>query len=195
MRLIALTAGEAQGRQPEIVAVYRAAFAPPPYNRGESAVGRFAESFARHCRQPGFQCLAVELAPGRPIAGFAYGYRSQPGQWWHDHVAATLGEKLTRRWLGDCFELVELAVHPASQGQGAGSRLHDGLLGGRRQRTAALSTIQAETTALQLYRRRGWVTVLEDFFFPGVATPFLIMGLDLAKAGWRAPAGGIAPER
>jgi GNAT superfamily N-acetyltransferase len=183
MRLMWLQAGEALRRQLEIVAVYRAAFAPPPYNRGESAVGRFAETFPRHCHQPDFHFLAAQAGPGRPIAGFAYGYQSQPGQWWHDHVAATLGETLTRRWLGDCFELVELAVQPASQGQGAGSRLHDSLLAGRRQRTAALSTIQAETTALQLYRRRGWVTLLDHFYFPGVAIPFLIMGLDLASDG------------
>ena len=46
-------------------------------------------------------------------------------------------------------------------------------------RTAMLSTIQAETTALQLYRKRGWLVLLDHFMFPNTPAPFQIMGLDL----------------
>jgi ribosomal protein S18 acetylase RimI-like enzyme len=84
-----------------------------------------------------------------------------------------------KRWLSDYFEFVELAVHPDVQGQGTGGQLHDRLLAGLPHATAALSTRQAETRALALYRRRGWVTLLENFHFPGNLDRWLIMGKDL----------------
>ena len=80
---------------------------------------------------------------------------------------------------GDAFEFVELAVHPDAQGHGLGARLHDTLLVDVPYRTAVLSTYQGETAARQLYRRRGWVPLLEHFYYPGGAVPMAILGLDL----------------
>jgi hypothetical protein len=77
-----------------------------------------------------------------------------------------------------------------------GGRLHDALLAGCEQRTAALSTIRLQTPAYHLYRRRGWRTLGEDIHFPGVATPYRVMGLELAtmanEAGrqWTFPRNG-----
>jgi hypothetical protein len=45
--------------------------------------------------------------------------------------------------------------------------------------TAVLSTYPGDTNAMHLYRKRGWVPLLQDFYFPGRTRPMVIMGLDL----------------
>ncbi len=163
----------------EILRVYADAFAAPPYNERPENLLDVAAALAQHTTRRGFRCyLAQEPADGR-VVGFAYGYTGGPGGWWHDTVAPSLGPALVERWLGDYFEFVDLAVEPAAQGHGIGGRLHDALLDGLPQRTAALSTAQEETVALHLYRRRGWLTLLENFYFPNRTFPYRIMGRDL----------------
>jgi ribosomal protein S18 acetylase RimI-like enzyme len=158
--------------------VYVAAFSLPPYWEGETDVVRFRESFMRHARRDGFRCVvAREQELG--VVGFGYGYTSKPGQWWRDIVEEGLGKENAKKWLSDAFEFVELAVLPTKQGQGIGGRIHDELLRGLPNQTAVLSTYQAESPALKLYRKRGWITLLWDFNFPGAARPILIMGRDL----------------
>jgi GNAT superfamily N-acetyltransferase len=84
-------------------------------------------------------------------------------------------------WIDEAFELVEFAVLPAYHGKGIGGKLHDFALDGLPHRRAVLSTVQSETNALQLYRKRGWRILLDNFYFPSVAKPYLIMGLDLLE--------------
>jgi GNAT superfamily N-acetyltransferase len=175
-----LTPQEAEGAADQILEVYRAAFSMPPYRESDRNVAWFAGSFRQHTRRTGFRCVAAKEAPGSPVIGFAYGFASLPGHWWREVVADALGREQAERWLGDAFAFAELAVTPAFQGRGYGGRLHDALLEGLPQRTAVLSTIMAETTALRLYRKRGWLTLLSGFFFPGVDDPYLIMGRELA---------------
>ncbi len=164
----------------QMVEVYRAAFASPPYCEGEAEVRRFVEeTLPRHVQRAGFRCCVARDQANGLVVGFAYGYTGQAGQWWHDIVARALDQVTTDRWLPGSFEFVELAVTPAAQGRGIGGRLHDALLEGLPHRTALLSTRRAGTPALRLYRRRGWVPVLENFVFPGGAEPYVILGLDL----------------
>jgi len=117
-----------------------------------------------------------------PGGGFVYGCTSRAGQWWYDVVAAGLGPEQSTRWLNSAFEMIELAVMPPMQGQGIGGRLHDRLLVGLPHSTALLSTMQVETSAQRLYYQRGWTPLLENFYFPGVGDPYLVMGLEL-KSG------------
>jgi hypothetical protein len=42
-----------------------------------------------------------------------------------------------------------------------------------------LSTRRADTPAMALYRKRGWVVVIDEMRFPGNSIPFRILGLDL----------------
>ena len=170
---------EIQDIQTQIQAVYRAAFALPPYQKGPAEVARFVQVFDRHVERVGFRCFVARESNSARILGFVYGYTSAPGQWWHDAVAAALRPAMVERWLTDCFELVELAVLPEMQGQGIGRRLHDALLTGLPHRTAVLSTLDMETAGLRLYRQRGWAPLLRDFIFPGGKLPYLIMGRDL----------------
>jgi GNAT superfamily N-acetyltransferase len=162
-----------------ILDVFSAAFAGPPYHEGLPDTARFNATLTRHSRYTGFCCYIAEEGVGGRVVGFTYGYAALPGGWWYDLVAAALPPAGVARWMSDAFEFVELAVHPAAQGQGIGARLHDTLLADLPYRTALLSTYQGETAARQLYRRRGWVPLLEDFYYPGSTVPMAILGLKL----------------
>jgi ribosomal protein S18 acetylase RimI-like enzyme len=128
-------------------------------------------------RRAGFRAVAM-LSPDGQVAGFGYGYTSGPGQWWHDQVRGALAEP-DRRWLADCFEVVELHVRPAAQGHGLGARQLRGLLSMAPGSTTLLSTPEADertSRAWRLYRRFGFVDVLRDFHFPGDERAFAVLG-------------------
>ncbi len=163
----------------QFAAVYRAAFSGPPYNRQEVEVAEFARALPLHARRGGFRCAAAFDGNGRGIVGIAYGYRTQPGQWWHDHVARALGERVARDWLADAFQVTEVAVAPDHQQQGIGGALHDHLLAGLAYSRAVLSTLDAETAGRAMYRKRGWQDLIDDFYFPGVPRRYAIMGRSL----------------
>ena len=174
-----LSPAEVEAARNEFREVYQQAFARPPYSRDAGVAESFAGSLAQQVTREGFRALVAREQDTGQIVGFAYGYATSPGQWWHEQVARHLPPEQIARWLSGAFELVEFAVAPRAQGQGLGSRLHDGVLADLPYRTAVLSTMQSETVALQLYRRRGWVTLLHNFIFPGGARAYLIMGKNL----------------
>jgi ribosomal protein S18 acetylase RimI-like enzyme len=145
----------------------------------ERDVQRFAETLLRHASREGFQGKIARNTENGRIVGFTYGYTSKAGLWWRDLVAQGLGESKSTEWLEEAFELVELSVHPDVHGEGIGGRLHDTLLKDLPYKTAVLSTAQTETVALHMYQRRGWVTLQENFIFPGARIPYRIMGLVL----------------
>jgi GNAT superfamily N-acetyltransferase len=181
MRVVLLSEDEAAENIGGFVDVYRAAFAGPPYNRDEREVSEFARALPLHLKRAGFRCAVARLDEGGEVVGLAYGYFSLPGQWWHDNVWPTLGPERAREWLTDAFQLTEIAVLPAHQGNGLGKQLHDLLLGGVTSARAVLSTLDAPTVARDMYLRRGWETLLGGFRFPGVARPYTIMGRVLSE--------------
>jgi ribosomal protein S18 acetylase RimI-like enzyme len=143
----------------------------------------------RHATYGGFRALAVTAdavgqpgAPGRPeqIVGFSYGFRGAVGQWWHDVVAAALtakaGEALAAGWLADSLEIAEVHVHPDFHRRGIGRSLVLGLAEGRGERTALLSTQDADSPARRLYRGLGFADLLTGYTFPGAAVPYAVMG-------------------
>ena len=163
----------------DVVAVYAEAFGAGPYFEGEEEVRRFAEAaLPRHLARRDFRMALAHSEEDGAVVGFAYGYTGEPGQWWHDWVWAQLTPAEAAEWDG-AFEIVELAVRPAAQGQGTGGRLHDALLAGLPHRTALLSTRDADTPARHLYTRRGWTT-LRAGLGAGPGRPgVLLMGLRL----------------
>lgn len=163
----------------QIVDIYREAFGQAPYFKDEHEVRSFAKLLPHHIQRTGFHCVVAMEEDTRDVLGFAYGYTGAEGQWWHNLVSRDMSDEDAELWMSDVFEVVELAVRPTAQGNGYGSMVHDTLLSGRPHRTAALSTYDVETTALKLYEKRGWVTLLRNFIFPGYTEPYRIMGKKL----------------
>jgi ribosomal protein S18 acetylase RimI-like enzyme len=136
--------------------------------------------------------------PGSIIA-FSYGFRGENGQWWHDVVAAALiarsGPAIAARWLADSLEIAEVHVHPAYHRRGIGRSLVLGLAAGRRERTAVLSTQDAESPARHLYRGLGFTDLLTGYAFPGTPVPYAVMGAELPLAGASGAAGAPGAPR
>jgi GNAT superfamily N-acetyltransferase len=188
--------------------VYAHAMAAPA---GE-APGRLA-IMQRHAGYPGFRAVvAIPAAPEDSLVsgiaatdpagpvGFAYGFHGSAGQWWYDVVYASLaaerGTSTASWWLGDCFEVAEVHVHPGHQGRGAGRAMMHRLATGLAERTAVLSTPDGHTNAHRLYRSLGFGNLLPVLNFPGASTPYAIMGAALPLPSTRPVADRSAsPSR
>ena len=174
-----LSPADFASRLNELVAVYAAAMRPP----AELLPGR-RSVMAGHVVNPGFRALAVtDDETGRAV-GFGYGFHGAAGQWWHDTVsrglAASHGAAAAAAWLEDSFEVAELHVAPDYQGHGVGASVLLRLASGRPERTALLSTRDADTPARRLYRGTGFTDLLTEFrFFPGGEPPYAVMGAEL----------------
>jgi GNAT superfamily N-acetyltransferase len=173
--------------------VYTAAMNPP----ADQLPGRHT-IMERHSAYPAFRAVVFEWRHGpapfvlgagrRPVpakvAGFAYGFRGVPGQWWHDVVHEALadagGKPHADNWLADVFEVAELHVHPSCQGRGLGRRLLEALCEGRTERTVVLSTLdRPDSPARHLYSSVGMTDLLRYFQFPGGGQAYAIMGAPL----------------
>ena len=155
------------------IGVYGDAFAEPPYSdpdRGNEIRNRMQDF---HGRRDGFASF-VAVDEKRKAIGMTYGYRGQAGQWWHDTVAKQLPPDAAQRWLGDSYELVEVAVSPECQGRGIGAALIERLLADRTEATCVLST-RVDSRAHELYRRLGFEVIVEMAFAVRGAR-FYIMG-------------------
>ncbi|MBT8224070.1 MAG: GNAT family N-acetyltransferase [Dactylosporangium sp.] len=136
---------------------------------------------ASHVNRASFTAVATLDDAGR-LLGFGYGYRSRPGQWWHDQVRNAVRRDERHHWLADCFEVVELHVRPAAQGRGVGGRQLTALFAPTVESRTLLSTPEADEStsrAWRLYRRFGFVDVLRHFRFPGDNRPFAVLGRQL----------------
>ena len=171
--------GDFTVRLDQLIRVYAAAMRPPPH----MLTGR-RSIMERHATYPDFRALTVtENGSGEPV-GFGYGFRGEAGQWWHDTVArgvaAAHGTAAAASWLDDSFEVAELHVAPDHQGHGVGAGLLLQLASGRPERTALLSTRDANSPARRLYRGVGFRDLLTGFaFFPGSEPPYAVMGAEL----------------
>jgi ribosomal protein S18 acetylase RimI-like enzyme len=149
----------------------------------------------RHARNPDFRALAVSSGEPAHIVAFTYGFRGVAGQWWHDvvrgAVAAGSGAAAASDWLDSVMEIAEVHVRPQYQARGIGRRMVLALTAGRSERTAVLSTRDAQTPARKLYYSLGFADLLTDFLFPGGGPPYAVMGAALPLAG-HAPANGQA---
>lgn len=176
MRLVLWTPDDLIRRADDVLSVYCDAMGYRP----ESVTARRGY-LATHARRPDFRAVATLAADGE-LVGFGYGYRSAAGQWWHDQVSAAMDRDARRRWLTDCFEIVELHVRTAAQGHGLGARQLRTLLQVATGSSALLSTPEGDerrSRAWRLYRRFGFVDVVRDLTFPGDARRFAVLGREL----------------
>ena len=134
-------------------------------------------STREHLAEPGFR--AVVAVQAERLIGFAYGFHDQPGQWWHDIVVQSLDQELVQRWMSEAFQVTELHVLPLHQRQGLGRQLLTSLLTDTGRSTAVLSAFDDETPARQLYRRSGFIDLMERLRFPGNVEVYAVMAADL----------------
>ena len=74
-------------------------------------------------------------------------------------------------------------MRPPYQGMGIGRELLLRLTSGRPERTAVLSTADAESRARRLYRGVGFTDLLTGFRFSGGEPPYAVMGAWLPLRG------------
>ena len=95
-------------------------------------------------------------------------------------LATAQGAAAAGAWLDDSFEVAELHVTPGHQGHGVGAGLLLRLTSDRPERTAVLSTRDADSPARRLYRGVGFTDLLTGFsLFPGSEPPYAVMGAEL----------------
>jgi GNAT superfamily N-acetyltransferase len=159
--------------------VYTAAMDPPP----EQLPGR-RTIMERHATYSSFRAIVAERR--RTVAGFVYGFHGELGQWWHDVVyqaLTDLGAGRADAWLANPFEVAELHVHPAHQGQGIGRRLLETICTGRPESTVVLSTLdRPDSRARRLYQSVGMTDLLTGFEFPGGGPRYAVMAAPLPLA-------------
>ena len=170
IRYVELTPAEFRQRLPESLNLYVQAMRYPA-----GTAEQRAPMWLAHMLRDGWRNVTALDADGTMI-GLAYGYRGQPGQWWHEQVRAGLvarGEPTDA--LHDYFELTELHVRPDSQGSGIGEELLRSLLDGQQLPRVLLSTPEGPSRAWRLYRRLGFTDVLRHYRFAGDPRPFAIL--------------------
>jgi ribosomal protein S18 acetylase RimI-like enzyme len=159
----------------ELMAVYAAAMNAAS---GDLPVRR--SIMERHSSDPDFRAVAVSAEPAGPVIAFAYGFRGEAGQWWHDVVmsgiTAAAGYSCAAGWLADALEVAEVHVHPGYQHRGIGRGMLLALTARRTESTAVLSTADADSTARRLYRGLGFRDLLTGYSFPGGGQPYAVMG-------------------
>lgn len=111
----------------------------------------------QHRTRAGFRLVTAEL--GGELAGFAWGYTGERGQWWADRIAGALADAADA-WVGGHWEFVELAVRPEHRRRGLGALLHDALLEGLPHERALLQTdADPDGAGHSLYHGRGWQVI------------------------------------
>ncbi len=134
-----------------------------------------SDFFTRYAALPDYHGL-VALREGA-LAGFGFGTRSMPGNWWHDRVAAQVGAEHPA--LQDAWVLVDLAVAPEHRGKGLGGALMEALLAAQPCPRALLSTEVNNAGARRLYERHGWSYLHPGFVFNPGDQPFVVMRREL----------------
>lgn len=162
----------------EVVDVWASAHGLPTASATRREFG--GERLPRHVARAGFRFVGA-FASDRRLVGFVYGYTGAPGQWWYDKVAAALDADAAAEWLDPPhFEFTELAVAPAYQSRGVGTRLHDEVLDGLPHERALLSALADNTRVIAFYEHRGWRVILPELRFEPGRPLFAILGRELA---------------
>jgi len=136
--------------------------------------------FTRYAALPEYHGLAaVPDGAEEELAGFGFGTRSLPGNWWHERVAAQVGAEHPA--LQDAWTLVDLAVAAPHRGKGIGGALLEALLAAQPCPRALLSTEVSNAGAQRLYERHGWSFLHSGFAFNPGDQAYAVMRRELAR--------------
>jgi GNAT superfamily N-acetyltransferase len=136
--------------------------------------------------------VAVVARSGADPVGLAYGYNGETGRWWSTQIERALARGERREWLGEWFEVVEIAVRPDHQGQGIGSRVHDRLLAEAGWPRALLTARADDPDVRGFYERRGWRAVKTGIRLGGGEQAWVLYG---RPAGARAASASSSAPR
>ncbi|WP_102263863.1 GNAT family N-acetyltransferase [Mesobacillus jeotgali] len=139
-----------------------------------------SDRVVRHAGYDGYRGF-VAISEQEEVAGYAYGYFSQPGQYYHGLLSKAFNPEEYQNWLEDCFEFVELGVHPAFRNQGLAKQLVTRLIDGVEHKNAVLTTQSNNAPARSLYANLGWTVINEAFYPNGDEESYIIMGKKLQK--------------
>jgi GNAT superfamily N-acetyltransferase len=163
----------------ELVAIYKEAFLDLWESDPEQAARDRRLHVRGHLHRAG-AVVVTAVDEHKQLLGFTYGAPGNRGGWWHDTVTSRLTQAERLRWVSDCFEVVELHVRPAAQGQGIGRMLLRHLLSTSTASTAALSALDdPELPARKLYTSEGFTLLRSCFTFPGTPVDYAILAVDL----------------
>lgn len=161
---------------PQLVDIYIEAMHYSPAIR-EQSIARWKSDIMR----PGFSCVVATTEYG--ISGFAYGFLGSPDTWWDRQLRRalmTMGGPTPDQEdvLHNYYELAEIHVRPAEQGQGLGRSILDAFAWNLPARYLLLSTPEhaAEAnSAFRLYRKMGFTDFLRQLYYPADSRPFAIL--------------------
>lgn len=130
-----------------------------------------AYNFRTYMQYPNYVGLIAVVE--RRAVGFAFGTRSQMGQWWHDRVAAAVGARSPA--LRGAWVLTELHVAAPYRNKRIGTLLHDAIIARQRFRNLLLSTPMDNDSAQRFYLRHGWDYLHRGFAFVPGDFPYAVM--------------------
>ncbi|NHA70205.1 GNAT family N-acetyltransferase [Phycicoccus flavus] len=150
-----VTAPSSPGEHVEdVLRLYLAAFSGPPWHAEVDGAEARRPTLTAHLGRRDVEVLVAHDDDGR-LVGVTYGWPGAPAppDGFHREVADALDPEDARRYLSaDAFELVELMVDPAVQGQGLGRALLRTVVGGR----PAWLLTHPEGAGVRLYAATGW---------------------------------------
>ncbi|MFS0752117.1 GNAT family N-acetyltransferase [Oceanobacillus sp. 1P07AA] len=115
------------------------------------------------------------------MIGFAYGYLSLKGQYYHNLIANHLNQQEYQDWLSNCYEVGEIIVDSPYRKSGYGRDLLDRLLKDATTNTAILTTQQDNMTAIQFYKNQHWEWIKQQFYPNEEGKAFAIFGKRLKR--------------
>ena len=139
------------------------------------------QQLTAHARRPGFALVAAYDAG--VLVGFGYAFPCTPAYWFGPELLPSIPEpaRSTEHLVGLC----ELAVRPAWQDRGIGSRLHQALVDALAPRYISLLAMPGNADSQRLYRRLGYTYAGPYRNTPGGAV-FDLLLLEVPAAGAQA---------
>jgi GNAT superfamily N-acetyltransferase len=130
-----------------------------------------AYNFRTYMQYPDYVGLIAVI--DRRAVGFAFGTRSQMGQWWHDRVAVEVGARHPA--LRGAWVLTELHVAAPFRSKQIGTALHDAIIARQPFRNLLLSTPMDNDRGQRFYLRHGWDYLHRGFAFVPGDLPYAVM--------------------
>jgi ribosomal protein S18 acetylase RimI-like enzyme len=109
---------------------------------------------------PGLQCVAAFRA--QQMVGFAIGYDATALPTWFDDMMRAVRGMPVASWLPDAWYFADIAVLPAAQRAGVGTRLHNHIMPLVSKRKRMLVTFHGDHPAKRFYTGLEWREIIPD---------------------------------